>query len=73
MNKNYRIRKETWGEKSWYYPQVKVLWWWNDIFVNEYFDGGYPTLEDAKKRLCTYIKGLKQEYIYFDFERDCKK
>ena len=27
MNK-YRIKKETYGDTAWYYPQVKVLWWW---------------------------------------------
>jgi len=69
----YRIKKETYGDTAWYYPQVKVLFWWFNIFeCDVYFDGGFSTLERAQKRLCAHIKGTVVEYFEFNPERDCK-
>lgn len=62
--KNYRIRKETWGEQIRYYPQVKMLGlFWTDVFKNEYYDGGFTTFEKAKKELCAYLKRPVIEYL----------
>jgi hypothetical protein len=72
MNK-YRIKKETYGDTTKYYPQEKFLWWWYNIFAFDvYFDGGYGTLEKAQERLCAYCRGTMVEYIDFDPERNCK-
>jgi hypothetical protein len=71
MNK-YRIRKETYGNTTKYYPQQKRLFWWFNIFAFDvYFDGGYDTLENAQKNLCIYCRGTMVEYINFDPNRDC--
>jgi hypothetical protein len=71
--KKYRIKKETYGDTTWYYPQVKILWWWHNLFaIPDFYDGGFFALEDAQKRLCAHIKGTMVEYIDFDCERDCK-
>lgn len=71
--KKYRIKKETYGDTSRYYPQEKFLFWWLNIFAFDvYFDGGYDTLEEARKRLCSYVKGTMVEYIDFDPNEDCK-
>jgi len=49
----YRIRKETYGNTTKYYPQQKILFWWFNIFAFDvYFDGGYLTLEKAREHLC---------------------
>jgi hypothetical protein len=72
MNK-YRIKKETYGDTTKYYPQEKFLWWWYNVFAFDvYFDGGYDTLEKAQERLCVYCRGTMVEFIDFDYERDCK-
>jgi len=71
--KKYRIKKETYGDTTKYYPQKKVLWWWNNLFAFDvYFDGGFFALEDAQKRLCAHIKGTMVEYLDFDPVMDCK-
>ena len=70
--KKYRIKKETYGDTTWYYPQVKVLWWWHKLFSwNEYYSG-FLSLEKAQEALCSHIKGNVVEYIDFDPSRDCK-
>lgn len=72
MNK-YRIKKETYGNTTKYYPQEKWFFSWFNIFAFDvYFDGGYETLEKAQKQLCEYCRGTIVEYIDFDFERDLK-
>jgi hypothetical protein len=72
MNK-YRIKKETYGDTTRYYPQEKFLWWWYNVFAFDvYSDGGYDTLEKAQKKLCNYCRGTMVEYLDFDPERDCK-
>jgi len=70
MNK-YRIKKvyNEYG-KSFYYPQIKILWWWMNLNLKG-FDYFYD-LEIAKKSLCSHIKGDVVEYIDFDPARDCK-
>ena len=41
MNK-YRIKKETHGDTTKYYPQEKFLWWWYNLFAFDvYFDGNF--------------------------------
>jgi hypothetical protein len=71
--KKYRIKKETYGDTTKYYPQERWFFWWFNIFsCDVYFDGGYSTLEEAQKRLCGYVKGTMVEYLDFDYERDCK-
>ena len=71
--KNYRIKKETYGDTTKYYPQEKFLYCWYNIFAYEvYFDGGYDTLEEAKKRLCEYCREPVVEYLDFDPVRDCR-
>ena len=70
--KNYRIKKVIEYNTPWYYPQVKVLWWWHTLFsFNEYYIGFF-SLEQAQKALCSHIKKSVVEYIDFDYERDCK-
>jgi hypothetical protein len=70
--KNYRIKKETYGDTTKYYPQEKFLWWWYNVFAFDvYFDGGYDTLEKAQERLCAHCKGTMVEYINFDPKKDC--
>ncbi len=73
MNK-YRIKKETHGDTTKYYPQEKFLWWWwyNVFAFDVYFDGGYDTLEKAQKNLCIYCRGTMVEYINFNPNEDCK-
>ena len=69
----YRIKKETYGDNTRYYPQEKRLFWWYNIFAFDvYFDGGYDTLEKAQKHLCVYCRGTVVEYLDFDPVRDCK-
>jgi hypothetical protein len=72
MNK-YRIKKETYGDTTKYFPQEKWFFQWINIFAYEvYFDGGYDTLEKAQQKLCDYIKEPVVEFIDFDPSRDCK-
>jgi len=66
--KNYRIKKVIEHNITWYYPQVKVLWWW----INLDYYTGFLSLEEAQKALCYRIKGNVVEYIEFDPEVDCK-
>ena len=69
----YRIKKETYGDITKYYPQEKRLFWWYNIFAFDvYFDGGYETLEEAQKQLCVYCRGTMVEYLDFNPVRDCK-
>jgi hypothetical protein len=70
--KKYRIVKKTRGDRTRYYPQVKFLFWWYNPFKNDYFDGDYTSLENAKEELCEYIRKTTVEYIDFDCERDGK-
>ena len=69
--KNYRIKKVIEQGTSKYYPQKKILWWWEDVFglvvVGRYnFGGSFPTLEEAKQALHKklYEEKRKVEYIY---------
>jgi hypothetical protein len=49
------------------------LYSWYNIFAYEvYFDGGYDTLEEARKRLCEYCRKPVVEYLDFDPKKDCK-
>jgi len=69
----YRIRKETYGNTTKYYPQQKRLFWWFNIFAFDvYFDGGYDTLEKAQIKLNILLRKPVVELIEFDPERDCK-
>jgi hypothetical protein len=70
--KNYRIKKVIEYNTTWYYPQVKVLWWWHDLFSRNSYYTGFLSLEQAQKALCSHIKGIMVEYIEFDPEVDCK-
>lgn len=70
--RNYRIKKLTEYNTTWYYPQVKVLWWWHDLFSWNQHYIGYLSLEKAQEALCRHIKGTMVEYIDFDSDRDCK-
>jgi hypothetical protein len=71
--KKYRIKKETYGDTSRYYPQKRWFFSWFNIFAyGVYFDGGYDTLEEARKRLCDYYRGTIVEYIDFNPNEDCK-
>lgn len=29
--KRWRIRREVIGGKEWFYPEVRILWWWDDF------------------------------------------
>jgi hypothetical protein len=65
--KKYRIKKVIEYGQTLYYPQKKVLWWWNDVFgFGRYnFGGHFRTLEEAKKALHEKVYGTKNiEYIY---------
>lgn len=65
--KNYRIKKVTEHGTPKYYPQEKILWWWEDIFrFSRYnFGGSFPTLEEAKQALHKKVYEEKRlEYIY---------
>ena len=66
---NFRIKKETKFGRSKYYPQQKILWWWVNIFKNDYNDGWFMSLELAQESLCYYIAENKVEYL----EVDCRK
>ena len=67
------IKKETYNDTTKYYPQEKFLYSWYNIFAYEvYFDGGYDTLEEARKRLCDYCREPVVEYLNFDPNEDCK-
>jgi hypothetical protein len=76
--KNYRIKKVTQFDiegTEWitYSPQVKVLWWWTNVFDGAplgYY--GFSTLEDAQRYLCNYLKNDIVEFIDFDPKEDCK-
>ena len=69
----YRIKKETYGDTTKYFPQEKYLYCWYNIFAFDvYFDGGYNTLEEAQKQLCVYCRGTMVEYLDFDPNEDCK-
>lgn len=64
--KNYRIKKEIHFGRTRYYPQKKFLFWWLDIFKNEYHDGSFFTFEQAQENLCDYIAETTVEYLDFD-------
>lgn len=65
--KNYRIRKETWNNKSKYFPQRKIFGlFWVNIFSSDYYDG-HHSFEDAKNDLCAHITPVKVEH----FEVNC--
>jgi hypothetical protein len=76
--KNYRIKKVISFDiegTEWitYSPQVKVFWWWTNVFDGaplEYY--GFSTLEDAQKYLCNYLKNDIVEFIDFNPKEDCK-
>jgi hypothetical protein len=71
--KKYRIKKETYGNSTKYYPQERWFFRWFNIFrFDVYFDGGYLTLEKAQEHLCAYCRGTMVEYLDFDCEGDCK-
>jgi hypothetical protein len=75
--KNYRIKKVTFFDiegnaYSKYYPQVKVFWWWNNIFGEASGYDCYSSLERAQKYLCNYLKNDIVEFIDFNPSRDCK-
>ena len=71
--KKYRIKKETYGDTTKYFPQERWFFRWFNIFAYEvYFDGGYDTLEEARKRLCEYCREPVVEYLNFDPNEDCK-
>jgi len=42
------------------------------LLLEIYFDGGFDTLEEARERLCAYVKGTMVEYLDFDPNVDCK-
>jgi len=72
--KDYRIKKETDTNRdvTKYYPQVKVFWWWHNLFSwNEYYDG-FHSIEQARKALCCHIGKPVVEYIEFGPKEDCK-
>ena len=70
--KKYRIKKETYGDITRYFPQVRVLGWWYDLFFwNEYYNG-FCHLEHAQEALCPHTKKTMVEYLDFDPTRDCK-
>ena len=73
MNK-YRIKKVTDDEGTRYFPQKKVLWWWNNLIPASPCngDGGYGTLGEAQETLCSHIKKPAVEYLDFDPNGDCK-
>ena len=69
----YRIKKVTDNQGiTLYYPQKKVLWWWEDVFgFGRYNYGGcFSTLEEAQEKLRGYFKYPVVEYIEFDPKRD---
>jgi hypothetical protein len=72
--KKYRIKKVTDNEGTRYYPQIKILWWWNNLIPASPCngDGGFGTLEQAQEALCSHIKKSVVEFIDFDYERGCK-
>jgi len=62
--KNYRIQKVTWKDKSRYYPQKKILWFWIYLYEFEpYTDGGFDSLEEAQNRLCADLEEPEVEYL----------
>ena len=77
LMKNYRIKKVTFFDiegnaYSKYYPQVKVFWWWNNIFDEASGCDWHSSLEQAQKYLCNYLKNDIVEFIDFDPSKDCK-
>ena len=62
--KNYRIKKETYGTKTKYYPQRKILGlFWVNMFRDLDGDVYYDTFEQAQKHLCNYLRKPVVEYL----------
>ena len=66
--KNYRIKKVTDGHSTRYYPQHKRygLFWVNMFGFEHYWDGDYPTFEEAQWHLCNYLREPVVEYLSVD-------
>ena len=66
--KNYRIKKETYGTKTKYYPQRKILglFWMNMFGYSDYWDGGYYSFDNAQQELCHYLRKPVVEYLKVD-------
>ena len=66
--KNYRIKKVIEQGTSKYYPQKRILWWWEDIcgLGRYYWEKDFSTLEEAKQALHkkVYEEKREVEYIY---------
>ena len=59
----YRIRKETKGYYTKYYPQRRFLGIWWDMFRwNPYYDGFYQ-FEDAQRELNQTLMKSEVEYL----------
>lgn len=73
MNK-YRIKKVKDQISSRYYPQVKVLFWWENLIPHSPYngDGGFSTLAEAENAICFRIRKNKVEYFDFDPNENCK-
>lgn len=62
--KKYRIKKETYGDTSRYYPQFKKGWFWFDMYKY-----GFDTYQKAQKVICiekNYLEEPVVEYLDFD-------
>jgi hypothetical protein len=71
--KNYRIKKVTENGLTKYYPQVRVLFWWHNLFsLYDHYDG-FRTLDEAQKKLCYLLQKPVVEFIEFDPKKDCVK
>ena len=67
---NYRIRKESDGYDTVYYPQKRFLGiWWNMFGWNHYYSG-FISYESANKAVCDAIKKRRIEYLEVSCDED---
>lgn len=68
MMKNFRIKKVKDRDTTKYYPQYKRfgLFWVNMFGFEHYWDGDYPTFEEAQWHLCNHLKKPVTEYYSVD-------
>ena len=62
--KNYHIKKVTQDGVTYFYPQKKVLFWWEDIFGLKN-DGYFDTLDEAKYRLKDILSADMKTYVEY--------
>jgi hypothetical protein len=60
---NYRIRKESDGYFTVYYPQKRFLGIWWDMFGWNHYYSGFVSYEGANEAVCDAIKKRRIEYL----------